>query len=151
LLSRTGSNHPEVLREGAWFGERSVFLGEPCDFSAAVNEDDTMVYFLTRNDYYSLVEPNLRRLIQRQLRFNTIPIPTLDELVLKCLPSQATALAHSLSVESTVNLARYTLSIYSKDLIERLTLEENIASERRVALQFKDHPFIVKTKCTYKD
>ena len=73
-----------TLESGHYFEERALFFSESRMMTAVASESTTL-YTLDKQDFASLVEPGLRRFIQKRLKITHADV-RLEDLVLieKC-------------------------------------------------------------------
>ena len=71
----------KILKPGDHYGDIDLFLGSTIieKITAVTHEEGTVIYMLKRTDYISLVEPEMRRMIQNEL---IVEKPELKNLII---------------------------------------------------------------------
>ncbi|TNV85759.1 hypothetical protein FGO68_gene15857 [Halteria grandinella] len=152
LFVNHGQTKVSTLGIGSYFGERDlIFMSDQSsEFTATVAEPNTVIYMLKRNDYTSLIEANLRKLIQSRIIAQGVK-PNFDDLTVKRKVEAGPYSFRSIyEVESKISLSRYHLHVFDKTDSRQYKYDPFIEAERSILVDL-DHPFIQRFSGTYRD
>lgn len=103
---------------GQHFGDAELTNQESSELSAIVSEPNTVIFSLRKNDFMSLIEPGLRKLLQKRLKKMNYDKPKFDILIIISTNSiQNNTLSTIFEVENKIDSQKYHLKSYDKKKI----------------------------------